>query len=93
MIDIERIKKAVLCLDQYMIKQGKEEINEMEANRELERAGMLHDEVSNPGRPLRIVLSRLRDKNILPPNIKQRYGAWRIKISKTISRQEIICQF
>lgn len=92
MNDSDRIKKAICCLDEYMINQGKGEIDEIEANRELQRAGVLEDEVSNPGRPLRNVLRRLRDANMLPCNIKQLYGSWKIHISKSISRQEIVCQ-
>lgn len=34
------IKKAIRQLDEYMICSGKDEINEMEANRELAKAGM-----------------------------------------------------
>lgn len=93
MIDIEKIKKAIKCLDEYMIRQGKNEIDEMEANHELERMGMLEDEKENPGRPLRVILRKLRDTNLLPCNIHQIYGSWRIRKSKTISRQEIICLF
>lgn len=93
MTDTEKIKTAVLCLDKYMINQGKEEIDEIEANRELERAGILSDEISNPGRPLRKILRKLRDTNLLPQNIIQIYGSWKIKISTTITRNEIIYQF
>ena len=38
------IKKAIRQLDEYMIRTGKDEINEMEANRELANAGILNDE-------------------------------------------------
>ncbi len=93
MTDTEKMKKAVLCLDKYMIDQGKEEIDEIEANRELERAGILGDEIANPGRPLRKILTKLRDTNLLPHNIRQIYGSWKIKISTTMARHEIIYQF
>ena len=68
------IKKAIRQLDEYMICSGKDEINEMEANRELAKAGMLEDETSHPGRPLRELLNKLRDSNLLPQNICQRYN-------------------
>lgn len=93
MTDTEKMKKAVLCLDKYMIDQGKEEIDEIEANRELDRAGILGDEIANPGRPLRKILTKLRDTNLLPHNVRQIYGSWKIKISTTITRHEIIYQF
>jgi len=93
MTDFQKIKKAVICLDKYMICRGKNEIDEIEANQELARAGIMKDETSNPGEPLRLMLSKLRDTNLLPENIRQIYGSWKIKVSGTISRQEIICQF
>ena len=93
MTDTEKMKTAVLCLDKYMIDQGKEEIDEIEANRELEGAGSLGDEIANPGRPLRKILTKLRDTNLLPHNVRQIYGSWKIKISTTITRHEIIYQF
>lgn len=73
-----------------MIHSGKEEINEMEANRELERAGFMADEARHPGQPLRDILTELRDANILPQNIRQRYGAWKIKISGTMAKRQTI---
>ena len=81
------IKKAIRRLDEYMISAGKDEINEIEANRELAKVGMLEDEVSHPGKPLRELLAKLRDSNSLPQNISQRYGAWRIRISSTVARK------
>lgn len=88
------IKKAIRQLDEYMIRSGKDEINEMEANRELAKAGMLEDETSHPGRPLRELLNKLRDSNLLPQNICQRYGAWKIRISSTVARKPtVICVF
>ena len=86
----EFIKKAIRLLDEYMIRSGKDEINEMEANQELARIGMLEDEASHPGRPLREMLIKLRDSNHLPQNIRQRYGAWKIRISSTVARKPIM---
>ena len=40
----ENISGVIKVLDEYMIRSGKEEINEMEANRELAKAGLLADE-------------------------------------------------
>ena len=81
------------CLDDYMLKMGKVEINEIEANNELARAGLMEDDQSRPGRPLREYLSSLRDTNLLPQNIKQFQGLWRIKHSKTVMKVLQILQF
>ena len=62
------------CLDEYMIRTGRHEIDEIEANSALARAGLLSDEDQHPGRPLRDILARLRDSNHLPQNIRQIYG-------------------
>lgn len=84
------IKNAIRQLDEYMIRSGKDEINEMEANRELAKVGMLDDEASHPGKPLRDLLVKLRDSNHLPQNIRQRYGAWKIRISGTVARKPTV---
>ena len=76
-----------------MLKMGKVEINEIEANNELARAGLMEDDQSRPGRPLREYLSSLRDTNLLPQNIKQLQGMWKIKHSKTVMRVLQILQF
>lgn len=89
-ITTEMIKRAIRLLDDYMIRSGKDEINEMEANRELAKAGLIEDEQAHPGKPLREWLCSLRDSNILPQNIRQRYGAWRIRISGTVAKKPTI---
>lgn len=81
------------CLDDYMSKMGKVEINEIEANNELARNGLMEDDQTRPGRPLREFLSSLRDTNLLPQNIKQFQGLWRIKHSKTVMKVLQILQF
>ena len=81
------------CLDDYMSKMGKVEINEIEANNELARNGLMEDDHTRPGRPLREYLSSLRDTNLLPQNIKQFQGLWRIKQSKTVMKVLQILQF
>lgn len=78
----ENLKKALHCLDDYMEQQGKHVINEMEANSELARQGLLEDDMEHPGRPLRELLAKLRDSNLLPRNIRQTLGAWFIKNSR-----------
>lgn len=93
MTNIELVRKAIRCLDEYMIHNGKKEIDEMEANRELARVGVLDDEASQPGEHLRNLLSSLRDTNLLPQNIRQRYGSWTIRISGTIAKKPQICPF
>lgn len=79
---IEIFYKLQHCLDDYMEQRGKQSINEMEANSELARLGLLEDDDEQPGRPLREVLASMRDSNILPRNIKQSFGAWKIKNSR-----------
>ena len=81
------------CLDDYMSKMGKVGINEIEANNELARNGLMEDDQTRPGRPLREYLSSLRDTNLLPQNIKQFQGLWRIKHSKTVMKVLQILQF
>ena len=81
------------CLDDYMSKMGKVEINEIEANNELARVGILEDDQRRPGRPLREYLISLRDTNLLPQNIKQLQGLWKIKHSKTVMKVLQILQF
>ena len=81
------------CLDDDMSKMGKVEINEIEANNELARNGLMEDDQTRPGRPLREYLSSLRDTNLLPQNIKQFQGLWRIKHSKTVMKVLQILQF
>ena len=89
----KNLKDLQLCLDEYMMRTGKHEINEMEANTELARAGLLEDDEPHPGRPLREILIRLRDTNLLPQNIKHLYGQWKIRISGTIAKAPMFFQF
>lgn len=81
------------CLDTYMVRTGKIEIDDIEANKELARAGILNDDQRTPGQPLRDLLSSLRDANLLPQNIKQLQGLWTIKHSKTMAKFIQILQF
>lgn len=76
-----------------MLLKGKREINDMEANQELARVGLLNDSTPNPGGPLRKVLIALRDANLLPQNIRQMYGSWVIKNSTTMARSPMVNQF
>ena len=80
-------------LDDYMLTVGKMEIDTIEANRELERRGLLEDDMAHPGKPLRTLLGKLRDTNLLPQCVRQKYGSWRIKHSKTIAKMMMIFQF
>ena len=88
MTDNKTLQKLLHCLDEYMKRTGKHEIDEMEANTELARAGLLNDED-----PFRELLMRLRDSNHLPENIKQIYGQWKIRISSTIAKAPMFFQF
>lgn len=81
------------CIDSYMQRMGKREINEMEANSELARQGLLADDERNPGEPLRQLLTNLRDSNLLPRNIRQRFGAWRISNSHTYQSLQQVLNF
>ena len=89
----EIYSKSQHCLDSYMELRGKKEIDEMEANSELARQGLLEDDQAHPGRPLRELLSRLRDSNMLPRNVKQVFGAWKIKHSRALQMRQQIFMF
>jgi hypothetical protein len=89
----EIYSKLQHCLDSYMELRGKKEIDEMEANSELARQGLLEDDQAHPGRPLRELLSRLRDSNMLPRNVKQVFGAWKIKHSRALQMRQQIFMF
>lgn len=80
----ENYSKIQHCLDDYMELRGKQVIDDMEANSELARQGLLDDDQEHPGRPLREFLARLRDSNLLPRNIKQVLGSWKIKHSRAL---------
>ena len=81
------------CIDNYLERCCKSEIDEREANGELERAGLLNDDEQYPGKPLRDLLDSLRDTDMLPPNITYRSGVWHIKHSRTIIIGMVIFQF
>lgn len=93
MFNNTNIQSVQHCLDAYLQRIGKVEINEIEANSELARAGVLADDPKHPGSPLREFLSNLRDSNKLPANVKQRYGFWKIKHSKSVMKIVQILQF
>ena len=81
------------CLDDYMSKKGKTSIGDIEANMALAVAGVMNDDQAHPGRPLRELLRKLRDTNVLPQNVKQLYGSWTINHSKAIAKVLQILQF
>lgn len=86
----ENFSKIQHCLDDYMEQRGKQVIDDMEANSELARQGLLDDDQEWPGRPLRELLARLRDSDVLPRNVKQVLGTWKIKHSRALQvRQQI----
>lgn len=93
MEDLNLFSNIMSCLDDYMLLKGKKEINDMEANVELERVGLLEDSASVPGKPLRLLLRKLRDTNLLPQNIIEHCGSWSIKLSKTIAQKPTVEQF
>ena len=81
------------CIDAYMVRTGKHCIDEMEANSELARKGLMSDDEEHPGEPLRQLLSRLRDSNLLPRNIKHRFGSWSIRNSHATQTRQLIFLF
>jgi hypothetical protein len=93
MANLEYVQHIQTCIDEYMVRTGKHEINEMEANIELARVGLLDDDVRHPGAPLRELLISLRDSNLLPQNIRQVFGSWKIKNSRTLQKMIQIMQF
>lgn len=64
MVDLKKFTAILSFLDNYMTSKGKKEINDMEANRELEHAGLLNDSQTEPGLPLRNLLMSMRDITI-----------------------------
>lgn len=86
MINYLNVQTIQSCLDDYMTRKGKVVINEIEANRELERAGIMNDDVVYPGEPLREFLRKLRDSNLLPRNISQLQSMWAIRHSKAVAK-------
>lgn len=93
MVDFKILSAIQSCLDNYMLLKGKNEINDMEANIELARAGLLKNSLPNPGKPLRDLLISLRDSDRLPCNIRQNCGSWFIKNSTTVVKNPLIDQF
>lgn len=81
------------CLDEYMLRTGKREIGEIEANQALAYAGVMNDDQKHPGKPLRELLVKLRDSNLLPQNVRQMNGLWTIRHSKTMAKVLQILQF
>lgn len=86
MVNCLNVQTIQDCLDDYMLRIGKMEIGVIEANHELERAGIMKDDLVSPGKPLREFLGKLRDTNLLPRNISQLYSVWSIKHSKTVTK-------
>lgn len=93
MVENKTFSTIQICLDKYMLANGKTEINDIEANMELARAGVLNDSQPSPGKPLREMLKALRDTNLLPQNIRQKYGIWFIKLSSTMAKMPTVNQF
>ena len=52
------IIKLIVCIDNYLIKTGKNSIGPVEANDILAKAGLLRDSTSRPGKPLRDLLRK-----------------------------------
>ncbi len=91
--DCTKLQTLLRFLDEYMERTGKHEIDDMEANTALAQAGLLDDDAPHPGRPLREILMKLRDSNLLPQNVKNAYGQWKIRLSRTIAKVPLFFQF
>lgn len=57
----KNIEKIIACIDRYLEQSGQQTITPPDANKLLERDGILNDSQSRPGKPLRDLL---RDKKI-----------------------------
>lgn len=90
MFNSPNVQQIQSCLDAYMLRVGKIEINDIEANHELERAGVMIDDLVYPGEPLRAFLRKLRDSNLLPKNIRLQNSVWAIKHSKLNAKMQMI---
>lgn len=90
MFNSPNVQQIQSCLDAYMMRVGKIEISDIEANHELERAGVMIDDLVYPGEPLRAFLRKLRDSNLLPKNIRQQNLVWAIKHSKLNAKMQMI---
>lgn len=90
MFNSPNVQQIQSCLDAYMMRVGKIEISDSEANHELERAGVMIDDLVYPGEPLRAFLRKLRDSNLLPKNIRQQNSVWAIKHSKLNAKMQMI---
>ena len=53
----------------------------------------MNDDQTHPGKPLRELLVKLRDSNLLPQNVRQMNGLWTIRHSKTMAKVLQILQF
>lgn len=93
MANLNVLTKLQACIDDYLVRTGKQQINEMEANSELARQGLMADDEKQPGEPLRQLLAMLRDTNLLPRNIRQNLGSWRIRNSHAFQTRQQIAFF
>ena len=80
------------CLDDYMSRNGKTKIGDIEANRALAIAGVMNEDQAHPGRPLRAQLRNKRDTKGLPQNIRQLDGTRPIIHSRPLAKGQKIIQ-
>lgn len=92
MVNYLNVQTIQNCLDDYMSRIGKVEINEIEANRELACKGLLKDDLVYPGEPLRNFLRKLRDSDLLPKTFRQLNCSWIIRHSKAMAKVQQILQ-
>lgn len=77
-------------LDDYMSRQGKVEILEMEAGTVLARQGVLGCQAVYPATTLRAFLRQLRDCNALPKHIWQSDAVWHFRHSKAVEKVQTL---
>lgn len=83
------VKKIIAFIDRYLEESGDEEIRPPEANKLLEKAGLLKDNTTRSGKPLRDILRRklIRHAYQRPPG---KYGRWHIPHSPSSSKSTIL---
>lgn len=75
-------KEIIAFIDRYLEKSRDEEITPVDANKLLEKAGLLKDNATRPGKPLRRILRSglIPHAYQLPP---RKYGRWHIPHSSS----------
>jgi len=84
---MDNTKEIIAFIDHYLEQSGEETIRPPEANKLLEKAGLLKDSATRPGKPLRRILrSWLIPHAFQDPPIK--YGRWYIPHSSSLLNEK-----